>query len=232
MGELKYKNILLDLDGTLIDALEFIHLNLNKTLKSNGYAEIELQKTKSAMGLPLSGFLMSCAKASAENEGIEADEPLLKERAESLLNSYKEEYEAESADYIYVYPGAADGLKQLKEDGAHLILVTNRLYYSAEKTLELCGLDKYFDGVVGTGSYSYSKPAKELSENIARDFAVDFDSTIMVGDGESDYQFAKNAGCDFCHCRYGMSSEEDFADHSPDYIALSFKEALSCFYES
>lgn len=122
-------------------------------------------------------------------------------------------------DFEYL-PGAVEGLRKLQEKGFYLIVVTNqsgiaRGYYSEDDYL---ALDRWMKddlaskGVLITASYycphlpdapvsAYSKececrkPKSGLYYRAAKDWDIDIDSSIAVGDRIRDLSICEKTGC-------------------------------------
>jgi len=85
-------------------------------------------------------------------------------------------------------------------------------------TLDALGIDKYFDAIVGGDNEDYLKPDPHYINKCLKDFGIEPERAIMVGDMYIDIQTGKNAKITTCAVTYGIGKREDFIKYNPDYI--------------
>ena len=132
------------------------------------------------------------------------------------MNAYlKEKYL-----HLKPYPGVVDTLRELKQQGFKLGVVSDGFRLKAWMRLNEAGLDSYFDAVVTYDDTGKRKPAKEPFLLICNQLGVIPEECLMVGDWpERDIQGGKQAGMKTCFAKYGQKRNatadyeiEDFAD--------------------
>ena len=88
----------------------------------------------------------------------------------------------------------ADYLKELKNSGIKLALVTTDNSYITEICLKTLGVYELFDRICADDGKHPTKPDPYYAEKLILEFGVKKENMIMVGDTMTDVRFAKNAG--------------------------------------
>ena len=96
---------------------------------------------------------------------------------------------------IKLYPDVMETLKQLRNLGLKIGLVTNGLESDYRQILRKTGLFKFFDVTVGIDTVGKMKPHKDIFLYALNKLKVSPSETLFVGDQlEYDYEGAKKAG--------------------------------------
>jgi len=80
-----------------------------------------------------------------------------------------------------------------------------------------------FDGS-RTADETAGKPSPLMLHELMREFGVDPERTLMIGDTTHDLQMAVNAGCHSVGVSYGAHEPDAFAVLSPRFVAHSVGE--------
>ena len=192
---MKYKLIIFDCDGTLLYTLDDLTEAVNyanETLGLKTYTSNDLIK-----------FV---------GNGIGA---LIKEAiGEKNLNMYdkamelfKEHYSVHFADKTIPYSGILEILRELKNNGYLLALVSNK----NKQYLRLL-YNKYFSEditiCIGESEDLRKKPAPDMVEFVLNDLNISKSDVVYVGDSEVDMQTAQNSGVDFIAVSWGYRTKE------------------------
>lgn len=95
------------------------------------------------------------------------------------------------------YPGTAETLRKLKEEGAELYLITSRNDFTARPMMNLPSFAGLFSGSVVFENVKKPKPDPESLYYLEKTYGIDLKETLMVGDSMQDYGCACAAGVDF-----------------------------------
>jgi len=178
----KYKAVLLDKDGTLIDSIDKYHGAINAALEKFGMQPW----SREAFIQRLWG-----RKFRLNIDGILFDVP--KERMEDIYVEYRKILPLfEGLDRIF--PWTLPTLELLKAAGLKLAVVTGTDRTIALKTLEKFGILRYLDLVVG-GDEAEPKPSPEPIVKACRELGLEKDEVLYVGDTLVDAEAGKAAGC-------------------------------------
>ncbi|MBU0615158.1 MAG: HAD family hydrolase [Nanoarchaeota archaeon] len=96
-------------------------------------------------------------------------------------------------DKMEVFP-VEDLLKQLKDNGLKLAVVSNTFNIPVKYMLKWAGFAKYFDLIVGADSIANPKPAPDCILYCLHKFKLKPSDSVFVGDTKYDIQAGKAAG--------------------------------------
>ena len=204
------KHICFDLDGTLIDSFQTIYKATLKAMKHlNIPADLPEKSLYSTIGHHFTDIF---------NE-LKIPVP----DVEHFINVYKNFY----FDYIdesQIYPGVEDTLKQMKNNGVLVSLLTTKIQEQAEAILHHFALAKYFDVIMGRRKDIPVKPSPVPLLKICSDLGVKPEESMMIGDTELDVNCGKNAGTKTCAVSYGYREKELLINEKPDFMINNITE--------
>jgi phosphoglycolate phosphatase len=122
--------------------------------------------------------------------------------------AYSAEYAAHTVEASRLYPGVADGLRAMADEGWHLAVCTNKPEAPARALLHAFGLDGLIRAIGGGDSFPVRKPdPRHLLATLAAAGGSP-DRAVMVGDHANDVAAATGAGvkCIFAAWGYGRAS--------------------------
>ena len=193
---MKYKAIIFDCDGTLLNTISDLTNAVNYALNEIGCKKQTDADTLRMVG---NGIKALVKRALPETHGNRFDE------AFGLFKSY---YGEHFADYTEPYDGIIDLLVKLKERGYKVALVSNknRVYL---KML----FDKFFadtiDYWIGETEGLAPKPASDMVYRALENLNVSRNESVYVGDSSVDVATANNSGMDGIFVTWGFASKED-----------------------
>lgn len=208
--------VIFDLDGTLLNTLPDIYDNVNKALIKFGFPKRNQKEITSFIGNGAKNLIISSI-------GVKIEEEKLLE----VLGYYNYIYTNCGSPLTYVYKGIDKTLKELKEKGYKLAILTNKPQMTTEKVYEKYLKDFSFDMVVGQSSKIKCKPDADGINYILSSLNVDKSRCFMVGDGETDVLTALNANVIPISVTYGYRSKEDLLKVGAKYFASTPKEIFS-----
>ena len=187
-------DILVDLDGTLIDSSPGILASFGRVLAAHGLAPV-VPLEPSLIGPPLAVTLRQVSGTH--------DEALLAR----LVEAFKADYDTAGYLGTEVFPGVAAGLAQLAAAGARLFIVTNKRMLPTRRILEALGLAQFFAGIHTrdeTEPPAASKAA--VTKRILAHYGIDRGRACFVGDSDEDAAAAHENGLCFIHAAYGYGA--------------------------
>lgn len=191
---MKYKNIVWDWNGTLLDDVQVSVDTINRMLRKKRLDELTVEKYKAVFGFPVKEYY----------EGIGYD-----------FN--RDDWEAVSRDFVDIYgelsrnvaltSGVTSVLVGLKERGVRQYVLSALQEGLLEKMLERFGIRDYFEGVCGSDNiYADGKVAR--GERMLQVYPIDSRETLMVGDTLHDAEVAESLGFDIRLYAGGHNSAE------------------------
>ena len=214
------KNIIFDLDGTLIDSIPDIHKSINKSLEYVGLPEIPIDNVRKYVGNGAKALI----KRTLNFFSDKYDKKYLESLEEKMYNFYIEYYYEHCIDETYLYEGVENTLKKLFELKINMFLITNKPNDIAINTIKKLNIFNYFKAIIGDGIYPYRKPDINIWLNLKKDYNLIENETIMVGDGIPDYEFAKNSKIKVLLALYGITDKKILLEKKNDYYINSFVE--------
>ncbi len=99
------------------------------------------------------------------------------------------------SDAVEIMGGVDEALKQLREAGLSLAVITNTTEKCTRQILSGFGLERYFQTVVTSDTVSRGKPNPEMVIHACNALGVEPREAVVVGDSEEDMSAGKSAGC-------------------------------------
>ena len=191
---MKYKAILFDLDGTLLDTLEDMADALNRTMDRFALPRRSLREVRSFVGNGARRLVELAAGAEDT-------------RLEEILSVYKEDYDRNYLIKTAPYPGIMALLDRLHEAGCLVGIVSNK----PDSTVQSLS-DALFEGnadiSVGEKAGIRRKPAPDTVLAAMEALGVSKAETVYVGDSEVDVMTARAAGVPCISVTWGFRDRD------------------------
>ena len=202
---MKYKAILFDLDGTLLDTLEDMADALCRTMDRFGLPHRTLQEVRCFVG--------NGAKRLVElATGAEGD------RLAEILAVYKEDYDRNYLIKTAPYPGIMQLLDELHAAGCLIGIVSNK----PDSTVRSLA-DALFQGkadiAVGEKAGIRRKPAPDTVLAAMEALGATKAETVYVGDSEVDVMTARAAGVPCISVTWGFRDQDVLEDAGAETFA-------------
>ena len=180
----RYKAVIYDCDGVMLDTLESNYLFYNRVMEHLGRPPLDRSDLKAREALHTYSFdnVMEHFFAGDARRG-------------DALAFAKTIHYRDLAPYMRVEEGLRETLDLLK-GRVSLAVCTNRAI-SMEMIIEDFGLSGYFDCVMTAAKVTCPKPHPEPLFKVLEHFGIEPAEAIFVGDGEVDQQAAQQAGVPF-----------------------------------
>ena len=176
-----YDTILFDLDGTLTDSGLGITKAVQYALGQMGFEVPPRESLFTFIGPPLH-------KSFAKYYGM--DEATAVEAVRQFRVYYNQMGGILENE---VYEGVRELLEALKKAGKRLMIATSKPQAAAELVMHHFGLDEYVPEIIGGTDDTRNTKGKVIAYAL-REFGVDPETAVMVGDREHDIQGAAENG--------------------------------------
>jgi pyrophosphatase PpaX len=195
--------VLLDLDGTLLDTVQFILDSVTYAFEGRAVRPSEADWL-AAIGSPLTVILARYTESKEELEAVSA-----RYRA----------YQREHHDHrTRPYAGAVEVVRLLKERGHPVAIVTGKSSESAGRALALVGLAPYVDAVVGADSCPGHKPDAEPVLLALERVGRAPDEAIFMGDSVLDIMAGNAAGVATVAALWGATARDALVAAAPRHL--------------
>ncbi|HEY0818963.1 MAG TPA: HAD-IA family hydrolase [Rhizobacter sp.] len=203
----RFDLIAFDWDGTLFDSTALIARSIQAACADLGVAVPSDKDASYVIGMGLIDALQHAAPG------------LPRDRYPELGQRYRHHYFAKQHE-IVLFKGTIEMLKALKARNHWLAVATGKSRMGLNEALTSVELHGVFDGT-RTADETASKPNPLMLHELMREFGVDPERTLMIGDTTHDLQLAMNAGAASVGVSYGAHTPESFDQYRPLHIAHS-----------
>ncbi len=207
------KAILFDLDGTLIDSAPDLANSINYMLRELQQDTFDEKQIRSWVG---NGAKTLVKRALLANK--KSDDKIAQDGLEIFLDHYKNNL----CNKTVLYPSVKKRLKELKDRGFMLAIITNKPYDFISPILKKLEIDNYFEDFIGGDSLKFKKPDPTPLLFMCDKLKVPIDQAIMIGDSKNDILAARAASMSNIALSYGYNYNEDLNIYEPDLILDNF----------
>ena len=212
---MRFRNLIFDLDGTLVDSLPGVESSIRYALQQC-HPDRVLPSVREHVGPPIAVMLERMYPELSARE------------LEALVGKFREHYNAEGCRASVLYPEVRETLQELHRRGASLFVLTNKPSLPTRLILEQTGILPYFTDLMSPDRVQPVFPSKSAAaQALADQHQLDAAATVVIGDGIDDANAAQTCGFAFVLARYGYCSAA--AGRRQERVAEidSFREILS-----
>ena len=206
----QYDLIAFDWDGTLFDSTAIITRSIQEAVRDVGGTVPSDKAASYVIGMALSQALAHAAP----------DVP--PEKYPELGARYRHHYMAHQND-LSLFDGVLELLAELKTRHHWLTVATGKSRRGLDEVLHTVQLKGVFDAS-RTADETAGKPHPRMLHELMREFGVEPERTLMIGDTTHDLQMALNAGCASVGVSYGAHEPEAFHELRPLHVAHTVRE--------
>jgi phosphoglycolate phosphatase len=184
----RFKAVVFDLDGTLIDSVPDLCAALNRLLADLGRPPLSNDEVKTMVG---DGVRVLLQRALEARGGLLAEDAM-----DGAYRAFIADYEANSSVETRPFSGAEMALSRLKQAGVGVGVCTNKPQHATETVLSALGLAPFVDAVVGGDALpdGVRKPDGRHLLAVLEKLGVGADDALLVGDSPADIGCGKAAG--------------------------------------
>lgn len=210
---MRYRSIIFDFDGTLIDSRNDIAGAQLWVLNQLGVTRYRPEDIFPYIGKSLQVTFTHLLP------------PALHARIDEAVGMYREYYLPRALLTTKPFPGVRETLDALLARGARMAVASTKKQAQLLRVAEHFRLDSCFVQLQGSDNIPY-KPDPFIVNKIIADQQWNPAETLMVGDTDSDVLAGQRAGIATCAVTYGSLTEAQLQAYSPDYIIKKMPELL------
>ena len=212
---MKYKAIIWDLDGTLLDTLKDLTDAVNHSLEKYGLPRRTKEEIRAIVGNGIRHLVENAVPAGTDPATTDA-----------VFGEFCTYYAAHSADHTSPYAGIPAMLEKLSRAGMKMAIVSNKADFA------VADLAKQYFGEeislsVGARDGMPKKPAPDMVEYALAHLGVTKEESVYVGDSEVDVLTARNTGMDCLAVCWGFRSPETLRDAGAEQIFATPEELMN-----
>lgn len=205
---MKYKLIIFDMDGTILNTLDDLKNSMNHALELHHMPPRTLEEIRSFVGNGIRTLIERAVPYDTPGEIIDL-----------VHKDYMAHYEIHCTDYTRPYDGIIDLLKELQKLGYKTAVVSNKADAAVQ---DLCV--KYFDGLfdlaIGEKPEIAKKPAPDMVELALKQMGISKEYAVYIGDSDVDVSTARNSGLDMITVDWGFR-DRDFLQAQGAKVIIS-----------
>ncbi len=215
MNGIKIKNLVFDLDGTLIDTAQDIIDTIVSSFYKNGFILSEENKKKLRIGPPVKKMI----------ENIDPD--LSIEMREKILSGFRTGYDTSDYPFSRIYPGVEEILR-IVHNKKKIFVATNKPFIPTERLLVKFGLRGFFQDVfTASGGVKSYDSKDDIIQDLLDKWQIEGEETVVIGDTAADIRSARNKGCISAAFYGGYGDREELNSENPDYRLDKMRQLLT-----
>ena len=184
------KNVIFDLDGTLLDTSRGIIESVEHTVNVMGFRALSEDELRSFIGPPLrKSFMNTCG--------------CTEEQANEATRFFRAYYQKGAVLHAELYDGILELCQSLEKQGVKMGVATNKPERFAKALISNFGLDKYFISINGADERG-SLSKTDLINLCMKGLNASVSDTALIGDTDNDALGAEQAGVSFVAVTYGF----------------------------
>ncbi len=190
----KYKHVIWDWNGTLLDDVELCADLMNNLLKSKGLRQISVDQYREVFTFPVKDYYQKLGHDVSD------------ENWEILSHKFIDEYESRKSE-CGLYTNAEDVLEKINSKGISQSVLSAYSQDALTNIIKDFELDKYFIKLVGLNNI-YAASKVENGVRWMKELGYEKGEVLMIGDTIHDYEVATEMGADALLVANGHQSKE------------------------
>ena len=200
---MKYKAVLFDVDGTLLDSIEDLTHSMNTVLDRFGFPLHSVESYKYFVGEGIETLVYRALPENRRDEEIHR----------KCVVAMREEYGKRWAEKTRPYEGVPELLDALTRQGVKMTILSNKPDDFTKLIVRRLLPHWRFDPVLGARPSVPKKPDPTGALEIARHVGMSPDQFLYLGDSKTDIQTARAAGMYPVGALWGFRTREELIEN-------------------
>ncbi len=201
--QLRYRAVLFDLDGTLVDSYAALADAVNYARRQHGLEELTAENIRQFVGEGLERLL----QRAFDTEQV----------PESATEAFESYYDEVCCQKSQVLADVVTTLETLRRFGVVMAVCTNKPTTFSRKILESLNLAGFFQAIVGPDTAGARKPEAQHVLHALQATNCTPSEALFVGDMPIDVEAARNSGLDVAVVATGSSTSSALRAAAPDH---------------
>jgi phosphoglycolate phosphatase len=198
----KYKLVIFDWDGTLMDSEQKIVNALDNVINDMELATRSHDELKNVIGLGLTQAIFHLYPEFSDIKN------------KQFADRYRSTFLLSNQPPPLLFNGVAQMISQLETSGVMLAVATGKSRQGLQHAMGDSGIKHYFHAS-RCADETCSKPNPQMLEELLDEFSLSANDAVMVGDTEYDMQMANNINMDAFAVTYGVHELHRLEKHQP-----------------
>ncbi|HEX7150530.1 MAG TPA: HAD-IA family hydrolase [Thermoanaerobaculia bacterium] len=212
MTSLRYRAVLFDLDGTLVDSYAALAGAVNYARREHGLNDLSDARIRTFVGEGLEKLLQRAFSADDVPPTVQA--------------AFEQRYDEICCVESKVLADVEQTLDTLSHLGVTMAVCTNKPTYFSRKILDFLGLGRHFRAIVGPDLAGARKPDAQHVARTIEEAGCGDARVLFVGDMPIDVRAARNSGIEVAVVASGSSTAEELRAAAPDHFLERFSDVV------
>jgi phosphoglycolate phosphatase len=209
---LRYRAVLFDLDGTLVDSYTALAEAVNYARRQHGLEELSAARIRDFVGDGLERLLQRAFNVTNVPRGVQ--------------DAFESRYDEICCEESKVLADVEVTLEELQKLGVEMAVCTNKPTSFSKKILSFLNLAPYFRAIVGPDVAGARKPDAQHVLRTLESTQCEPSEALFVGDMPIDVHAARNSGIDVAVVPTGSSTAEALQAAKPDHYLEKFSDLV------
>ena len=198
---MKYKLVIFDLDGTLLDTLDDLGAAVNHALQQRGFPSHSRDEYMKMVGHGARNLMSQALPMEhKDNEAL----------IDAALADFRAYYNAHIDVCTKPFSGIQELIATLHQEGVMLAVASNKFQEGTEHLIKEFFPGIPFVAVLGNRQGFPLKPNPEVVGEVLRKAGISSDQAVMVGDSDTDMETAANGGIQGIAVNWGYRDMSDW----------------------
>jgi len=198
----KFKLLIFDWDGTLIDSEARIIESMQMASTQAGLTPVDADAIRSIIGLELNQAIKQLYHDIPDNS------------IEKVADDYRKHYMYQSEVATPLFDGALETLTLLKDKGYEMAVATGKGRQGLNHAMAEANLQSYFT-TTRCANETRSKPHPLMLEEILDELKLKPSEAVMIGDTSYDLSMAQAINMAAVAVSYGVQEKHKLMQHNP-----------------
>ncbi|MBD5412311.1 MAG: HAD family hydrolase [Treponema sp.] len=214
---MKYKLLIFDMDGTILNTLEDIATSTNYALKVHRFPERTREEIRAFVGNGTFLLIERACPAGTDEKTIRA-----------VYETFTPHYNEHCSERTKPYSGIIKAIETIRSMGIKTAVLSNKPDAAVK---ELCKkwFPNLFDYEIGSRPNVPNKPAPDSVNEIISRLSLKKDEVAYIGDSDVDVETASNANIDCIGVEWGFRGREFLLQHGAKVTVKNAEELLEYF---
>lgn len=220
---MRYRAVLFDLDGTLLDTLEDLGDSMNEVFKSLGLPTHPIPAYRTFVGDGVQNLVHRALPVEKRADG---------ELIQRCVKQMREEYSRRWKTKTKPYDGIPELLWSLSAAGVRTAILSNKPHPAVVEIVAHFFPDAPFEAVLGARPGIPIKPDAGAALEISRQLAIPAESFLYLGDTNTDMMTARAAGMFPVGVLWGFRGEQELLEGGAQVVVTRPRQVTDLLQRS